>query len=108
MVLLLTRADLRPLAEDSRHLDGAFAAIEGSYREHLLGDASLFAGSDLPLTGPQRSLRILPSGSPANGAALRLNPLVGRLDNPDSFVNLLFDGANGQLLALRAAATVQT
>ncbi len=102
MVLLLTQADIRPLAEDSSHLEGAFKAIEDSFREHLRGQASLYAGSDLPLTGPQRTLRVLPSGSPANGAGLRLNPLVGRLDNPDSFVNLLFDGSNGQLLCLMA------
>jgi ornithine cyclodeaminase/alanine dehydrogenase-like protein (mu-crystallin family) len=102
MVLLLTRDDLRPLWEDSSHLDGAFQAVEDCLREHYRGEASLYAGSELPLTGPQKALRILPSGSPTNGAGLRLNPLVGRLDNPDSFANLLFDGSNGRLLCLMA------
>ncbi|HZT07767.1 MAG TPA: ornithine cyclodeaminase family protein [Chloroflexota bacterium] len=100
--MLLTQADLRPLAELSSELDGAFAAIQEAFLEHQRGEAKLYAGTELPLTGEQRSLRVLPSASPANGAGVRFNPLVGRLDNPDSFVNLLFDGANGQLLALIA------
>src|SRR5947199_9178169 len=106
MVLLLTREDLRPLTEDPSHLDGAFRAIEESFREHLRGEASLHVGMEVPVTGPQRAIRFLPSASPTNGAGLRLNPLVGRLDNPDSFVNLLFDGSNGQLIALMAGEAV--
>jgi alanine dehydrogenase len=102
MVLLLTRDDLRPLTEDPAHLDGAFQAIEESFREHLRGEASLHGVMEVPVTGPQRAIRFLPSASPENGAGLRLNPLVGRQDNPDSFVNLYFDGSNGRLVALMA------
>src|SRR5581483_6338881 len=102
MVLLLTQADLRPLADDSPLLDGAFQAIERALVEHLHGEATLYAGTDLPLSGPQRSLRVLRSASPTNGDRIGFSPLVGRGDQPDSYVHVLFDGPNGQLLALIA------
>lgn len=100
MALLLTRNDLHPLLQDPESLEGAFKAIEGAFCEPRQGEDRPTRGLDLPLTGEQQSLLVLPGVSPANGVTLRLYPARGRGQNPDSYVNLLFNGRNGQLLAL--------
>lgn len=100
MSLLLTQNDLRPLMSDPIATEGAFQAVEAAYREYQQGAAKHYPGMDLPLSGEQGSLRILPGATLATGASLRFYPMASRSENPDSAVNLLFDGTNGQLLAM--------
>lgn len=100
MPLLLTQDDLRPLTTDASLTEGAFQAVEAAFIEYQQGAAQHYAGLDLPLSGDQGSLRILPGATPANGASLRFYPMAARSENPDSYVNLLFDGSNGQLMAV--------
>lgn len=100
MPLLLTQEDLRPLVSDPGAAEGAFQAVEAAYREYQLGAAKHYAGVSLPLSGEQGSLRILPGATPATGASVRFYPMASRSDNPDSAVNLLFDGHDGHLLAM--------
>lgn len=101
MALLLTQKDLRPLMADSKRLDDAFAAIEAGLREDLAGTVPRFPTHEAPVTGPQRSLRLNFGVSPTAGVSIRTYPMLERI-NPDSHVNLLFDSADGRLLAIIA------
>lgn len=101
MPLLLTREDLWPLVRDPSAMAGAFAAVEQAYREAQRAETRHVESLGLPLTGPQRSLRICP-GFAGCGVSIRTYPTHARDARPDSSVNLLFDRESGQLLALMA------
>jgi alanine dehydrogenase len=97
--LILTQADLRPLFNDSAAMDDAFAAIEHGFREYEEGKAPRFPTEELPVTGPQRSVRLNIASSPTFGVSLRTYPNQQRT-NPDSHVNLLFSPEDGRLQAI--------
>src|SRR5207249_4639795 len=100
MPLLLTQDDLAPLTRDPKAWHLAFDAVEAAYREHQDGATKHVETFAMPLTGLQRSLRVCP-GYASGGASLRTYPTIGR-GVPDSAPNLLFDPADGRLLALLA------
>ena len=99
MPLILTQSDLRPLFNDSAAMDDAFAAIETGFREFEDGKAPRFPTEELPVSGPQRSVRLNMASSPSFGVSLRTYPNQQRT-NPDSHVNVLFDPEDGRLLAI--------
>lgn len=99
MSLILTTSDLRPLFSDADAMDQAFAALETGFREYEEGKAPRFPTEELPVTGPQRSVRLNMASSPSFGVSLRTYPNQLRV-NPDSHVNVLFDAADGRLLAV--------
>lgn len=99
MALLLTRDDLRPLLDDRDSMDDAFERIDIGFREHEEGTAPRVPTVELPLTGPQRTIRLNVGASPTFGASIRTYPSLVRT-NPDSHVNLLFAPDNGQLQAI--------
>jgi alanine dehydrogenase len=101
MPLLLNADDLRPLLTDSDAIEDSLAAIENAYREFHRGESRLFSTFGLELTGRQRSLRVCP-GVAGAGVSLRTYPTLERDEFPDTAVNLLFDSANGRLLAVMA------
>lgn len=101
MPLILTQTDLAPLFNDDAAMDEAFEAIEAGFLEHEAGTAPRLPAEDLPLTGPQRSIRLNKGASPTFGVSLRTYPNQLRT-NANSHVNLLFDPSNGQLQAIIA------
>ena len=80
-------------------MDDAFAAIETSFREYEEGKAPRFPTEELPVSGPQRSVRLNMASSPTFGVSLRTYPNQQRT-NPDSHANVLLDPEDGRLLAI--------
>jgi ornithine cyclodeaminase/alanine dehydrogenase-like protein (mu-crystallin family) len=105
MPLILTQDDLLPLVTDFEAMEGAFEAIEEAYREfHQTGGRTIDT-IGLPVTGPQRAVRVCP-GVAGSGISLRTYPVQGRDEFPDSSVNVLIDAESGRLLAVMAGEDI--
>ncbi len=100
MPRLLTQADLRPLVEDLRNLEGAFQAIEAAVREQAQGRGGFAGQVTLPF-GEEGAFTVY-STVAAPGASVRIFPAVGGLAAPDMHLMVLLDYATGQIRALLA------
>lgn len=102
MPILLTRDDLRPLLEDPRCFEAAFAAIERAFQEHRQRGGPATPQLALPLRGGSAAVRLVVATSPAAGVTLRATSGGPGVPSVDTAAIFLFDPETGQLLALMA------
>lgn len=100
MPLLLTRSDLRPLADDDDRLDDAIDAVEKSLLRSHSGDSgeSIFAGIGLP-NGDELANNLAVS---EGGASIRIFPRTHQGARRNAWVGMQVSGTTGEIESLIA------
>jgi alanine dehydrogenase len=101
MPLLLSRSELRPLAEDDSALDAAIEAVEASLMSSHRGDAgsAVFAGLELSNGDEIGTCFVASSAGPAS---IRIFPNRSAGARRNSWLGICLDGKSGEVISIIA------
>jgi len=100
MAIIISEEDLAPLLSDPRHMDGLLELIEESLRAFNRGAIAGQVRLETSLLDAGKKYRITTSAVPGAGQGMRISALFRGAK--DAYFILLFDGDNGDLLAVIA------